>query len=344
MPVTTKSNAISVRVKHAHRSRYNNQRQHDLRIGCQPSYIYDTRTKLNRIIIDLPLPAEITERAKELRERTNPIRAMRQDAAVATIGVITFGHAAQSIFNELTLEQQADAYLDVAERIAEHYETTLRGLVIHADETAPHAHVVWDCRNRNGTPMSHVMKGSRLQDIAGEVIARHAPGIERGIRKAERIARGDDPSRIYNRSVRQLHQDLPRELKAKQLDLEKLERHIDEMKARANEFQADKIRLRRDQQRIYDCEAENKAAEAELKLEVQRTNVQANAMRSRERILKNAEIKIHARKAEVDQREFEVKFREQNVTRSEHILCRLTEEVSQHVGDIADHLGVGRSL
>jgi hypothetical protein len=67
-------------------------------------------------------------------------------------------------------EQQDAAYLEVAERIADEYGTTLRGLVVHADETAPHAHAVWDCRNNEGVPMSRVMKGSQLQDIAADVI------------------------------------------------------------------------------------------------------------------------------------------------------------------------------
>ncbi len=104
--------------------------------------------------------------------------------------------------------QKTAAWQEVAQRIADEYGTTLRGLVIHSDETAPHAHVVWDCRDDEGVPMSRVMKGSRLQDIAAEVIQKHAAGIERGVRKSVRIARGDKPSQIYNRSVQQLHQSM----------------------------------------------------------------------------------------------------------------------------------------
>ena len=79
------------------------------------------RADMNRVIVELPLPAQITRRAKELRERTSPSRAMRADAASATIGIITFGHAAQPIFEALTPEQQDAAYLEVAERIADEY-------------------------------------------------------------------------------------------------------------------------------------------------------------------------------------------------------------------------------
>jgi hypothetical protein len=148
------SNAISIRVKHTHRSRYKSQRQNDLRISHQPGYVAGDLSGLNPILVDLSMPALITSRAKELRQRTNPSRAMRADAAVATIGIIIFGHAAQPIFEALSTTQQDDAYLEVAQRVAVEYGTTLHGLVVHADETAPHAHVVWDCRDDEGVPMS----------------------------------------------------------------------------------------------------------------------------------------------------------------------------------------------
>ncbi|CUH81930.1 hypothetical protein TRM7557_03659 [Tritonibacter multivorans] len=105
MSATEPSKAISIRVKHAHRSRYKTQRRHDLRIGHQPGYVDAGRLDLNRVIVDLPMPVRITQRAKALRERTKPSRAMRADAAVATIGIITFGHAAQPIFEALTPAQ-----------------------------------------------------------------------------------------------------------------------------------------------------------------------------------------------------------------------------------------------
>ena len=164
-------------------------------------------------------------RADELRALTRPKRAARSNAAIATTGTITFGKAAQKIFEQLTSEQQDAAYLAVAERIAQECDTSVRALVVHGDETAPHAHVVWDCRSTDGTPMSKVMKGSRLQDIAAEVIREFAPGIVRGVRKSDRIARGEPAAAIYNRSVRQLHADLPVELAAAQA-------RVDEMQAR----------------------------------------------------------------------------------------------------------------
>lgn len=351
MPENEQSKAISIRVKHAHRSRYKNQRRHDLRIGHQPSYVDGGRAELNRVVVELPLPAQITKRAKELRERTNPSRAMRADAAIATIGIITFGHAAQPIFEALTIEQQDAVYLEVAEKIAEAYGTTIRGLVVHADETAPHAHVVWDCRDHNGVPMSRVMKGSQLQDIAAEVITKHAPDIVRGIRKSERIARGDNPSQIYNRSVQQLHQDLPLEVAAKEHELEKLNDRVDEMQARVAKLEAKEAlneketkRLATYRNRLAARLMEYNEAKTALDAKTQKTKQQEAALGIKERVLNTTEDQLDERETSLDHRNNELQLREEDVTRRETILDRITDDISKMVSDIADRLGVGNSL
>jgi hypothetical protein len=351
MPETEQSKAISIRVKHAHRSRYKNQRRHDLRIGHQPSYVDGDRADLNRVIVELPLPAEITKRAKALRERTNPSRAMRADAAVATIGIIAFGHAAQPIFEAMTPEQQDAAYLEVAERISDEYGTTLRGLVVHADETAPHAHVVWDCRDHDGIPMSRVMKGSRLQDIAAEVIAKHAPDIVRGVRKSERIARGDKPSQIYNRSVQQLHQDLPVEVAAKEQELEKLNTRVDEMQARVAKLEAKEAlnekeakRLATYRNRLAIRVKEYNEAKAALDAKAEKTTQQEAALEIKEHVLNAAEDQLDERETTMDRRDDELQLREKDVTQRERVLDRLADDIGKMISDIADRLGVGNSL
>ncbi|WP_281991994.1 plasmid recombination protein [Sulfitobacter geojensis] len=345
------SYAISVRVKHTHRSKYKNQRRHDLRIGVPPSYVQNKRSERNRVLVELPMPAVITARAKELREKTDPSRAMRADAAVATIGIITFGHAAQQIFEALTTAQQDDAYLEVAQSIADEYGTTIRGLVVHADETAPHAHVVWDCRDHDGVPMSRVMKGSRLQDIAAEVIERHASGIERGVRKSVRIARGDKPSQIYNRSVQQLHQDLPLELEAKRQDLKQFSDRVDEMRARVEKLEAKEElnakegkRLATYRNRLAARLEEYTEAKAVLASKVQATDQREEALNIKERVLDKAEEQLDERETIIDQRDTEILVREKDVVRREGILDLLTNELSKLINDVADRLGVGRSL
>lgn len=236
------SAAISIRVHHRSRSKYDGQRRHDLRIGRSPDYVDQDRAHLNRVVIEPPRPAVMQARADELRALTGAKRAARSNAAIATTGVITFGKAAQKIFEQLTPERQDQAYLAVAERIAQACDTSVRALVVHGDETAPHAHVVWDCRSTDGTPMSKVMKGSKLQDIAAEVIGEFAPGIVRGVRKSDRIARGDKASAIYNRSVRELHADLPAEIEAARARVEEMQARVAKLEDREIELTEKELR------------------------------------------------------------------------------------------------------
>jgi hypothetical protein len=175
-------------------------------------------------------------RADELRGLTGPQRKARANAAIATTGIVTFGAAAQTLFQQLTPEQQDAAYLAVAERVAHEYGTSVRGLVVHGDETAPHAHVAWDCRSTDGTLMSRIMKGTKLQDIAAEVIAEHAPGIVRGVRKSDRIARGEPAAAIHHRSVRQLHADLPVEIATARARVEEMQARVAKLEARETEL------------------------------------------------------------------------------------------------------------
>ena len=51
---------------------------------------------------------------------------------------------------------------------------------------------------------------ARLQDKAGEVFSEI--GLSRGIKKIERLAKGEDYAKTVHRSVRELHDDLPGEI------------------------------------------------------------------------------------------------------------------------------------
>ena len=365
MAIEEQSKAISVRVKHAHRSKYKNQRKHDLRIGKQPSYVQEHPKQPNRVLLEMPAPAAMNDRAKALRKLTGPTRAMRADAAIATIGIITFGMAAQTIFRDLTADQQDAAYLEIAETIAQECGTVLRGLVVHEDETAPHAHVVWDTRDQDGVPMSRIMKGSRLQDIAAEVIDKHAPGIVRGERKADRKERGDPDSKIYNRSVKQLHDDLPREIAAKEAELAAKEAQLTELSSRVDEMQArvTKLELREDlnakeqkrldtyRKRLAARVAEYKAAQevmqqrdADISKREAALDMRSEALDIKDRTLDVAERELDQREDNLDAREQQLEHREVEVTKLARYLQDVKEAVSEMIGDVAERLGVGASL
>ena len=213
------SQAISVRVKHLPPGKYSGQRQHDLRLGRQPNYVDPGRSPGNRILVE-PLPvARMREITLHRRNQGPPQRAMRSDSAIATTAIITFGKGVQPLISGAAIEQQDAAYRAVAAAICIRYDVELRGLVVHADEAAPHAHAVFDCRSGDGRAVSKQLRGGELQDLAAAAIRPHFPEVTRGVRRAVRKEAGEPKSKWVNRSVRQLHQDLPAEIAAEEAAL-----------------------------------------------------------------------------------------------------------------------------
>lgn len=198
------------------------QRAHDLRIGPQPEYVDAKRSHLNRVLIEPLTNDALRDEWHEVKNRIGKKGKIRSNQNLSYAGIITFGHEAQGIFEGLTSEQQDAAFLEVGKKIAERFSTRLTGMVFHGDETAPHAHFQLRGMADDGTMLSQVVKRGALrevQDIAAEVMARYAPGIERGKDKWVRIDEGEDFAATVNRSVKQLHEDLPTEIAAKEAEL-----------------------------------------------------------------------------------------------------------------------------
>lgn len=195
------------------------QRQHDFRIGRQPNYVDQERGHLNRILVEpRPLP-QIRDEVERLRCARGVQRAIKSNAAIVTAGIITFGSEAAKLFAALTTEQQDAAYLELARALADRLDTTLEALVHHGDETADHAHFELRGVTNSGHPVSKELtrRGmSDLQDLTAEILERYCPDIQRGNRKQDRLDAGAHYSDTLNRSVRQLHEDLPAEIAAKE--------------------------------------------------------------------------------------------------------------------------------
>lgn len=211
--------AISTRIRSKHRVATNNQRNHDLRLGRQPGYVDGDRTARNRVLLANLTGGELRLICDQRREASGQVRQRKvsDSAAVSVAGIITFGTQAQGWVEALPAERQDGLFREVADAIAERLGTTLHGLVVHLDESAIHAHYQLAAITRAGGPVSKVATKAvlnQLQDIAAAVAQRHEPRIERGHRKVDRLAAGAKPSEVVNRSVRQLHQDLPVELEA----------------------------------------------------------------------------------------------------------------------------------
>lgn len=223
------SRAAQTRIKGKSAGGIGGQRAHDLRIGPQPQYVDPSRTYLNRVLIAPQTGTQLRKTCEERRALRDTVRAMKSSVAVGMVGIITFGHEAQKIFEALSPEEQDAAYFETAEAIAARLNTTLSGLVVHCDESAPHAHFQLPAYDVRGHPVSETAKRGAMRDlqtITAEVMGRHAPGIERGRSKLDRLQAGATPAEVINRSVAQLHDELPFEIAAKEAQLAELDGRI----------------------------------------------------------------------------------------------------------------------
>jgi hypothetical protein len=246
---------------------YASQRAHDLRNGPQPSYVDVTRSHRNRVLIEPPPAQEMRRLAEERRNQRNPVRAMKSNAGIAVIGIIGFGVEAAKAFAGLGHDQQDAALLEAGHAIAAEANTTLEGMVWHDDETSGHGHGSFCGYDLDGTPLSETMKRGMLaafQDRLAEIMAVHAPGIERGRRKSDRLAAGASYAETLHKTVRELHQSLPLELDAQRQELEEARARVAEMGERAESARA-------------------KAAAAEAQIEALEARLAANEKRLDER-------------------------------------------------------------
>lgn len=212
------SKAISIRVQPQTGRQAGGQRRHDLRDPAHvPGYVDQSRTHQNSVIIEPPDPATVRAEIAEHRRQAGQ-QKLRADARTTIGGIITFGKDAQPVIEALPREEQEALFLRVAQRMAKEAERPLLGLVVHRDESAVHAHfTLRGYKLENGKEVAPRLSRTdlqRIQDAAAQEVA-HL-GIERGVSRAIREARGDDRAKVVHRSVRELHEALPREIEAAQ--------------------------------------------------------------------------------------------------------------------------------
>lgn len=214
--------AISVRVKTRALSASGGDRRHNQRIGRQPAYVDETRTPENSVVLAQPTPAQMSRECLQRRQdafvpgsgKRQP-RSMAKDAAVSISGIVTFSSDAQPTIDALPKSEQDRRFLQAAEAVAERLGTDVAGVAVHRDESAIHCHFTLYGFGKDGQPVSRKLKKqalSELQDVAATAFS--DLGITRGKRISERIRDGEPYSKTINRSVRELHRDLPVELAA----------------------------------------------------------------------------------------------------------------------------------
>jgi predicted nucleic acid-binding Zn-ribbon protein len=296
---------------------YANQRAHDLRIGPQPDYVDTSRSHLNRIILEPPTASEMRKIVEERRTQRETSRALKSNAGIAVIGVIGFGIEAAQMFGQLTPEQQNKALLAAGHAIAAEANTTMEGLVYHLDETSGHAHVSWCGYDLDGVPLSSTMKRGMLtkfQDRLVEVMAEHCPGIERGNSKWDRLKAGADFSETVHKSVRELHEDLPKDIVRKRVELEQVASQIPILEARVAEMQA----------RVDKLETEEKQRELTA-AKVKRLRTYRSRLTDRVGELRSARDELEGIKAEIFRKQADLSQIEQNRREAEEGATRATE-------------------
>lgn len=214
-PRRSNPRAASIRLETRNASRLYYQRGHDLRNGKLPGYVDPDRLDLNRVLIPYPRVCEVRDICKERRSQRETERAMSRTVSIAMTGIITFGAEAAVMFNRLSSAQQDAAFRDLVQATADRLNTSVSGLTVHLDETTIHAHFELVGYTHDGHPLSQRTRPgifSELQDLTAEIMGRHCPGIERGRRYGERLAKGAEFREVLHRSVKQLHHDLPHDL------------------------------------------------------------------------------------------------------------------------------------
>lgn len=287
-PAKSNPFAASVRLESCTRWQAYGQLRHDLRKGKQPDYVDPDRAHLNRVLIALRGVAAIQKDCVALREARGAQRAMKSNAAVIKAGIISFGYEAAKYFKALTAEQQDAAYRELAQAVADYLQTSLEALVHHGDETQPHAHFALRAYSDDGQPVCKRMTKAAMsvfQDLTAEILQKYCPEIQRGHRKKDRLAAGASYPDTLNRSVRQLHEDLPAEIEAKQAEAAALQDRINQLQADLGDQTQ---RLDKYRQRVRDLETrEDRSAKEEKRLMTYEKRV---AKQSEELSVKHSEL------------------------------------------------------
>ena len=247
------------------------QRAHDMRLGPQPEYVDQKRSHLNRVLIEPLTNNQLRDEWDRVKRAVGKKDKLRSNQNLSYAGIVTFGTEAQTIFGALTIEQQDAAFLDLAQRIAAKLDTALTGLVIHLDESALHAHFQIRGIADDGSMLSQRLKRAALrevQDLAAEVMAEHAPGIERGKAIKTRLDEGEDYAETVRRSVQQLHADLPAEIAAKEAELAevqaKLQTNLDRLAKAQEEAATEGQKAEKARKRASTYEGRLQKAQGEL--------------------------------------------------------------------------------
>ena len=204
---------VSFRIKNIKGGEASGAVGHDLRKKI-PNYVDRSKTGQNAILDGGPpdVPASIRSQGERVKARTG--KKIRKDANLFLSGILTFSRDARDRVNTAPPDAQAR---EMARRFADENRVKLLYLVRHSDETTVHYHMMFENITDAGESAKNKLSPpvlSRWQDVAGQVFS--SVGIGRGTPKVERIAAGEPMSAVIHRSVKRLHEDLPKEISEKE--------------------------------------------------------------------------------------------------------------------------------
>ncbi|MCC6009244.1 MAG: hypothetical protein JJU40_16455 [Rhodobacteraceae bacterium] len=292
MTLQANAKAACLRIKTCSPAKARYQRRHDMRVGKLPDYVDASRSHLNRCLVSpRPFP-EITSEIDSLRANAGCKRKRKTNAAIVMVGVIGFGRDVQPDFCALSEKEQDAAILTLVKTLARRLETLVESVDIHRDESAFHAHFSLRAYNHHGRPLTACLNPSLMSDLQSltcDILSGFCPMIERGHRKAERLASGAAMADVVHRSVRRLHSDLPIEiahaeatrdeivaasdLAARERDA--IEAQISDLKMQSEE---EKRALAQTEQRVADIEARAKTVQQKSRIMVADFNRVATAL------------------------------------------------------------------
>ena len=258
------SMTVSVRIEHRAGDRAAGQARHDTRAGKVPGYVDREKSDRNSVLIQPRTPGDLRSLCEERRAGRETKRRMKTDAAVASVGIITFGTDAQRTIDAMSPDQQDRLFLETAGRVAMRLGTTVSGLVVHRDEAAIHCHFQMPAVALDGRPVSKTMTPNvavELQDIAGSV---YEPfGINRGTPRAERRARGEPTAKWVHMTTREIHDKIPQDLedaRARVAEAEEKARKATERLAKVEEKLRDGVKADADLDKRLETKTRRAAA------------------------------------------------------------------------------------
>jgi len=324
------SMTVSVHVFHKDISKAKIQRRHDLRLlgESTPKYIDRSKSADNSVIIESLKEGELKKICLERRALVTHKRAMKSSSAVVSTGIITFSKEAQSVIKSLPVAEQNSLYLKTAEKIASELNTTLTGLTVHRDESAPHAHFQMPSVALNGKPVCKILNksdfGRRLQDIAGEVYKEL--GINRGTPKKTRIAAGEDYLKYIHRSVKELHESLESDIDNKQKQSIELDKAIAMQNAKIAKNESYYAKTLKKMANIGFESNKQEERLKDYKNRITKQKLELAELENQKTQLKADILELQSKSSELQKREEAVKKREEVVEKKDELYKKFSAE------------------